>query len=89
MRLRCFKNSIELADGRILDMTQVYQYWYQTRDYPEDWEGEEPIFAIDGELVDRENVLREISIEELEKFIDSATEDKDFTAPGPDAEDQL
>lgn len=84
MRLRCFKNSMELADGRLLEMVQVYKYYPPSHNYPEDWDGDEPVFRIANESVDREEVLTVLSVEELEEFVDNAKEDFDWSPPGPD-----
>lgn len=89
MRLRLFKNSSELYTGVLLELSQLYRYQPPSHSYPEEWDGDEPTFRVNGTPCSREEVLEYISVEELEKLIDSAVEDTNWNPPRPDAADAV
>lgn len=86
---RMFRNSMELSDGRILSMSQVFDHQPATFHYPEEWEGYEPVFEIDGKPTSREDLPSSLTAEELAQFIDDATEDRNWSLEGPDHEDAV
>lgn len=81
-----YRNTIELADGRLLEYSQVFDE-PNHRQNPLDREEYEPLYEIDGESVSREDVLEAISAKEFAELVDSATEDRNWSPTQPDYED--